>query len=523
LLLRDVLKLDVFQDSTVVAGESCLDDNDVKLVTILEVTSDELVTWMKGGELWISCLYSVSNDIDRQIHILRLLHSRNASGLVVCGIGYFFQDLSPRLIAEADAIGLPVIIMPPETTFEEILHPLMSALFNIRYDNLSVALQVQRTMNMMALRKEGLHAILHFLMEVLKKEVAFMDNENNLIGGVGNIHDELPRSFYRILDENDASTILYENRQLRYAVIADGYYYGSILVLDVEQSEIEWLELILSNTLLPIILINMRKARHFSRNELDIKKFFTTIRDGGFKDISDMFEHAARIGINLRGRNMMILIRFENSIARELAIEVQRLVSMEDEQNGSFAFDNNMVLILASLADWEKEETRVKKLYQSIASLLRGKIRFRMGVSALYEDAAELGNIYNRTLLTLTVGEKIFPDRGCIFYHDLGVYELLSANYRLSREGAGVRKEIHKLREYDKKHSGRYVDTFQALILAREGENIETIAKEIYVHKNTLLYRKNKIVELLGHDPFSMPMRFNYHAYFLAEKLGARE
>jgi hypothetical protein len=44
--------------------------------------------------------------------------------------------------------------------------------------------------------------------------------------------------------------------------------------------------IVLSNTLLPIILSNMRKARRFSGNELDIKKFFATLRNGGFKDIS---------------------------------------------------------------------------------------------------------------------------------------------------------------------------------------------------------------------------------------------
>jgi hypothetical protein len=102
MLLRDVLKLGVFENSMLVAGESRLDNSDVQPVAILEVTSDQLVTWIKGGELWISCLYSVADDVDQQIHILRLLRSRNASGLVICGIGYFFfQDLSPRLVAEA--------------------------------------------------------------------------------------------------------------------------------------------------------------------------------------------------------------------------------------------------------------------------------------------------------------------------------------------------------------------------------------------------------------------------------------
>jgi DNA-binding PucR family transcriptional regulator len=118
----------------------------------------------------------------------------------------------------------------------------------------------------------------------------------------------------------------------------------------------------------------------------------------------------------------------------------------------------------------------------------------------------------------LKVGERIYPNQGCFFFHELGIYGLLYKNYDPAREGLSIQKDILKLQEYDKKHGGHYVEVLKSL--SSDNDNIEVIAKAMYIHKNTLLYRKHKIIELLGHDPFSMPLKFNYQAYFWAEKLG---
>jgi purine catabolism regulator len=461
--------------------------------------------------------------VDQQIHVLRLLRSRNASGLVICSIGYFLHDVSSKLISEANIIGLPIIVMPPEITYEEIIRPLLSALLNIRYNDLTAILQIQRTMNLMALRQEEIHTILRFLMDVLKKEIAFMDNDNNLIYGGRDIHGEFPQGFYQIPNKNDSSNILYERKCLRYAVVFRDYYYGSIILLNVEQLDVERIHLVLSNTLQPIMFVNRRKISRFSTNELNIKNFFYTLRDRGFRNISDMFESAERIGISIYGKHIMIMIHLEEISEKGIIQEVQKLVSMENRQNEYFAFDNNLILILSSLTSYEEDIDRIKKLYGSIFSLLKGHMLFRMSVSTPYEDAVEFEKAYHQTLLALKVGEKSYPDQGYIFYHDLGIYGLLYTNYRFSREGAGVHRDILKLRKYDKKHGGRFVDTLQILSIRQENENIETIAKEMNIHKNTLLYRKNKIAEILGHDPFLMPMKFNYQAYFWAEKLGVTD
>ncbi len=34
-------------------------------------------------------------------------------------------------------------------------------------------------------------------------------------------------------------------------------------------------------------------------------------------------------------------------------------------------------------------------------------------------------------------------------------------------------------------------------------------ARRMFIHRNTLLYRKNKIIELLGYSPFEIPNLMN--------------
>ena len=46
--------------------------------------------------------------------------------------------------------------------------------------------------------------------------------------------------------------------------------------------------------------------------------------------------------------------------------------------------------------------------------------------------------------------------------------------------------------------------------LLTNGTNTMDTAKEMYVHKNTILQRKSKIIELLGYSPFEMPNLLNF-------------
>ena len=84
--LREVLQVSVLKDATVVAGTSGL-DNIVDSVTTIEVTEDSMVNWVYEKQLYISAMYSVKDDVERQINLIDILHKRKCSGLILCHVG----------------------------------------------------------------------------------------------------------------------------------------------------------------------------------------------------------------------------------------------------------------------------------------------------------------------------------------------------------------------------------------------------------------------------------------------------
>ncbi|GHV39324.1 hypothetical protein AGMMS49546_11180 [Spirochaetia bacterium] len=522
MLLKDILTLEDFKGAQLIAGENWL-DNDINSVTILEVISDEVIKWIKEGELFLSCLYGVSPNVDQQLHIIRLLYSRKASGLIIFRMVDFRPDVSPQLIQEANTIGLPLILMPPEATCGAALKSL--TLLNIRNNDLSVALQIQRTMNLMMLKKEGIQTLLRFLMDVLRKEIAFLDNKGRITWISGNIQrEELPKNFSQIPENDHSSAIQYEDRCLRYIIIAHSDYYGSIIIFDVEKSEIEWLDLILSNMVLPITLTNVQKTEipskiHLSQKELDVNIFFTALFNKKFENIPSMIEQAEHIGISLYGKRILILLQFEKAVERECFNKIENYITGENGQNELYMFNNSLLLLLFADMPDANEELRTRRLCNSLLERVGKDTELHIGLSNVYDSINDLETNYRQALQALKIGRILYPDQQYIYYWELGVYAMLYDHYSPSQEGFGVQKDLFRLREYDEKHEGHYVETLQNLSIVNE--NIETIAGTMHVHKNTLLYRKNKIIEILEHDPFTMPLKFNYQAFFMAEKLSS--
>ncbi len=83
-----------------------------------------------------------------------------------------------------------------------------------------------------------------------------------------------------------------------------------------------------------------------------------------------------------------------------------------------------------------------------------------------------------------------------VFFEDMGVYQIL-----FSIEDKQILIEMYHrllqpLIDYDQKHHGELEKTlFYYLIY---GESQITMAKNLYMHRNTINYRMNKIKELLN-------------------------
>jgi purine catabolism regulator len=125
-----------------------LDDRAVTVVDVLDVKSwglrllagsggvDRVITWahvfdvpdpsgwVDGGELVITTGSQFPAPAEEQVALLRRLHDRNAGALAV---GLRVPDLTPELMAEADALAFPIIQIPRETGYLPIIKFVVAA------------------------------------------------------------------------------------------------------------------------------------------------------------------------------------------------------------------------------------------------------------------------------------------------------------------------------------------------------------------------------------------------------------
>ena len=77
------------------------------------------------------------------------------------------------------------------------------------------------------------------------------------------------------------------------------------------------------------------------------------------------------------------------------------------------------------------------------------------------------------------------------YYEDLAVYDLL-INVKSDYQ---IHPGLQKLVEYDKNNGTDYVKTLSTYL--RNYKNLSQTADDLFLHRNTILYRLNKIEEIL--------------------------
>jgi len=111
--VADCLKLTALREAELVGGANGL-DRAVTSVSVLEwpevsaLSEDVLI----GNEVIISALVQIKDDAEKQCRLIRHLCSMGTACLIVYYVGVFVPEIDPRLIRTADELRYPLIVMP---------------------------------------------------------------------------------------------------------------------------------------------------------------------------------------------------------------------------------------------------------------------------------------------------------------------------------------------------------------------------------------------------------------------------
>ena len=157
--------------------------------------------------------------------------------------------------------------------------------------------------------------------------------------------------------------------------------------------------------------------------------------------------------------------------------------------------DQNTVLVKELKTGSDAKE--IEKTAMIIVDTLTTELMVKsfVGIGSVVDNLLELGQSYNEALIALTVGKIFENDKSAVNYNSLGIGRLI---YQLPVEPCRL-----FLKEIFKGESLETVDNETAFTILKFFENnlnISEASRQLYVHRNTLVYRLDKIQKLTGLD-----------------------
>lgn len=131
------------------------------------------------------------------------------------------------------------------------------------------------------------------------------------------------------------------------------------------------------------------------------------------------------------------------------------------------------------------------------------------GISGPAKTLSDWPTAYNQALQAMQLGERLKLTNQFVEFNSLGIYRLL---YELEDQPKVRRftdEIMRPLAEYDGQNRGSLVKTVEAYF-THHG-NISQTAESLFVHRNTLLYRMERIQELTGLQLDQANMRLALH------------
>lgn len=543
----DLIVLNGIKVGRVIAGFGGL-DNIITSVSVIEVP--DATRWYRGNELQITAFYSIKDDVKAQVRVIERIAQCNCSALVLCHTGIFLKEVSQELIDAANYYKLPLILVPAELAYIDIITPVLEAIIDKQKREIEYAFNVQRKMNQIILQGNNIQVLAGSIAKILKCPLLVIDG-NNAVLASGCYNSQGDALLKKVLGDQELCKLLFAADEAmktlpgtaRYSVdirklTSAGKYLGKlVLFLDHALSTME--NVAVNEACQALKLVLMQEMAKEEEKEKARREFIDELLYGSTPKREDLvLSRAENLNIKVPAPPVVMIIEFESyeslcikdnrdkgawdnavNSFRDKSINIVKAVMVDEKSDCIVVPRGNHVIAIFSVDKEQSDHVKsVKKIGRRIEEILRkdGIVDFVIAFGNQYPLITDIHKSYVEALKTINIARVVFNQTRCVHVTDLGIYyylpELLTDN--------GINEYIDSvlsvIEKYDREKEADLLETFKLLLFE---DNIVNIADKLYVHRNTLLNRKKKIRQLLGEDPFSHPLKLNYQLVMLFAQL----
>lgn len=209
----------------------------------------------------------------------------------------------------------------------------------------------------------------------------------------------------------------------------------------------------------------------------------------------DIYTRAKKLHIDASVRRVVFILEGESRKDSNLLDQIRDLLE-DKERDFVTAVDEKHIIVVKEVAeneDYADMERFAKNLQMNIAQNIAGHLRVAYGT--IVSDLKEVSRTYKEAKLALDVGKIFFDEKDIIAYNTLGIGRLI---YQLPIPLCKM-----FIREVFEKKSPDEFDAETLTTINKFFENslnVSETSRQLFIHRNTLVYRLDKIQKSTGLD-----------------------
>jgi purine catabolism regulator len=514
LSVGEVLGVSTLAGARLLGGASGLDRRIVQRLNVMEVP--DILAWVKPHELLLTTGYPLRNTPQSLDRLVADLDERGLAALAI-KLGRYLDDLPEEMVEQADRLGFPLILLPNDVGFDDILNQVLTDILNRQAATLARTEEVHRALVQIVLGGGGLQEVADEVAGVLETAVLAVDADGRPLAAAGPDNE-----IAACLDEGGRVSARpgygVSGTRAVVPVVAGGFDHGRIIAFStrgtLRESDIGILERVATVAAL-VITKQQAVAAVESKYRADFLRDVLTGRAG---DGDRVVAHCVGFGWDFDREIAVVVAELDPEAKRgepradeprgrggderlvqdRLAAAWATAVRRRDPGAAVAAFSHEVVAVVGVPSEGELSAL-VKDATAAFADHAGGRGGFSTGVSRTVTTPAELPDAYDQAVKAVRVGRQLHGLGAVAHFDQLGVYRLLSLVPDTQELRAFVRETLGELAGDSDPEAIDLRRTLQVLL--ETNLNVAETARRLHFHYNTLRYRIGKLERLLG--PFT--------------------
>lgn len=546
----------VFKVAKILAGKKGM-NKIVRKVTVAEVP--DAANWLHGGELVCTTAYFISKEVKYQVEWIESLSNNGAVALAI-KTDRFLGEVPESIIEVANNLNFPIIELPPEITWPEVIESVMNPIMHKQIQTLQRADEIHTKLTSLVLADEPIKVIADQISSLVGNPIIIEDARLELIaigesdinineGSTKVVKERLSESFKNKLKStayyddvirnrtknNLEIYVEVDDRKLNTVIapiLSNKMVYGFITLVDVSNriSEIDLIALKHGASTLALQFMKQIIHKQTLQN-----KYIALVDDLVHGRIHSELVNEYRIGDQNWGKIMNIAVvdlmidRFDEEAYIWDRSESQIIKMIKNHLLKHFRkviIGNNESLYTIIVSQSYKNSTldtsvfRKELLYILNVCIQRKKLDgFWGGIGNNYDELRKLDKCFKEAKIALSIAKSFSSSQSdkILLYESLGIYRIISMIDNLDELKTFCNDFLSDLKEYDKNHNDVLMETLHVYL--KNNCIIKETAKSLFIHSNTVTYRLKKIQSILKHDLNALEVRLTYLFALEANKL----